>query len=383
MKLDERAGRAATDLLDRASRRPIPTVEALEQSRVVRRLPVRRVLAAAAAIAVVVGGLAFVNRDRPLPTVEHPTGLPVPAGVTPQLVMFEGTGISVEVPSTWEASTATRGFQAVYVDGKESYVAALRGATTDPMDVGDFADLRRDMLRKNVDADIGDVSRTTIDGHDALVLEVVASGISFHEYAIDLEDSTWAIVSVGERMPVEHGGLEDWIASTITVDAAPLWSTPIDHPAEELPVPDGIAPRTWKPAREGFAIDLPVTWKAPEDPRPDGFDVGMQSTNGPFTFAYAARVSHALGAAEGRRRVLDRQLHARIVEQVETVVDGHATQILRYRFPVFDEPRLANLCTEYDVDLGTGESVYIALCSAGGSPTELVDWIRSTIRITG
>jgi hypothetical protein len=382
MKLDERAGRAATDLLERASRRPIPTVEELERRTIVRRLPVRRLLAAAAVVAVIMGGLAFVNRDRPLPTVEHPAGLPVPVGITPQLVSPDGMGVTLELPSTWDLIPDNRGFAVGYgdADADDGFMTVSRVATTDPMDAKAFADLRHDMLEDVTHADVGDASATTIDAHDAAVRSATWQGIQFAEYSIDLEDGTWAVVEIGGR-DRSRERLYTWIASTIAVDSTPLWSTPIDQPAAALPIPDGITPRTWEPDGQGFAVDLPSTWTELTG-RPKGFDAGMASSHGPQTWVYSSRVSHALGSAEGRERVLERQFHARIVQRTDTVIDGHHARIVRYRIPEPDEPRLAALGVEYDIDLGTGESVWLAIGTRGGTPPELIDWIRSTIRVT-
>jgi hypothetical protein len=382
MKLDERAERAATDLLERASRRPIPTIEELEASTTVRRLQVRRLLAAAAVVAVIAGGVSFaLRRVHPLPTVEHPAALPVPAGVTPQLVAPEGSGVTFELPSTWEHNGANRSFDDVYADGDESYVSVARIATVDALDGKAFADLRHDLLERYVKATQHEVSQTTIDGHDALVSDVDVPGFVSREYDIDLADGTWAVVFFGERPPAEHRAVFDWIASTIAVSSTPLWSSPIDHPAQPLPVPVGVAPHVWAPDGEGVAVDLPATWTEIPN-RPKGFDAGMASTSGPPTWAYASRLSHALADADSRELVLERQFHARIVDRTDTVIDGHHVRIVRYRIPEPDEPRLAALGVEYDIDLGNNESVWLAIGTRGGSPADLIEWIRSTIRIT-
>jgi hypothetical protein len=386
MKLDERAQRAAVDLLERAERRPVPTVDDVvrpqRRTGPGRRGPSRRVLAVAAAVAVLAGGAAvFASRERPLPRVDPPMAS-IPAGLTPQVVVPDGAGVSFQLPSTWTRSTSNDGHNVVYVgDGGQAYVSVGRIATVEDLDTDELADLRHDVIAARVDdAEIGDASRTTIDGHDAIVRELRADPDTATEYSIDLDDGTWASVVLGEYLPVEQTDVMEWIASTIEVEPAPLWSSSIEHPAS-LPMPEGVTPRTWSPDGLGVSIERPDGWQETRRGA-SGFDFGTMSTVGPDTWVLASRVTHALGNAENRQVILERQFGVEELVRIDTEVEGHPASISRYRFPHFDEPRLAALDVEYVIDMGDGTFVWLAIGTNGGTPAELIEWMRSTIRVT-
>jgi hypothetical protein len=384
MKLDEHAAPARDELLARAAARGIPTVDELVGRGRPHRPAARPILAVAAAVAIVVAStVVLVDGDGGPPHVEQPASpLPVPDGVVPRDVEPPGMGVDVEVPTTWEWNGVTRGFDVAYVDSTAgTYLSVSRIPTMDDLDQAAFADLRRDLLVANVGADVGEISRTTVDGHDAVVIDAHWAGIDYTEYGIDLGDRTWAIVALGEQAPVEHGDVLAWVASTIAVDASPLWSTPIDHPATPLPIPDGIAARQWAPEGLGLAVDLPITWA--DSSAGSEYEFARSSTSGPDTFAFGGRFDVDEADPDHLGGALERQLGADVEESIDTELDGHPVTIHRFRVPAAHEPRLAALDVAYFVDLGDGEGAWLAIGTDGGTPADLIEWIRSTIRVTG
>src|SRR5689334_13824118 len=132
MNIDERGRRAGTDLLERASTRPIPVLaERSAAANRTRRLSL--VAAAAAALVVVVIGVVATRRDDSVRTI---TNLPTPDAVQARSWSPVGLGVTVTVPSTWVEGGPVSGFRYAVSDAtRDSYVLADRLRNVERLDV--------------------------------------------------------------------------------------------------------------------------------------------------------------------------------------------------------------------------------------------------------
>jgi F420H(2)-dependent quinone reductase len=81
---------------------------------------------------------------------------------------------------------------------------------------------------------------------------------------------------------------------------------------------------------------------------------------------------------------------ADITASTSTVIDGHDVTIIRYslRTDHLAQPStdpgadtFALVITEYQIDLGNGDYTILDISTSGRTPSELIDWMRSTIRV--
>jgi hypothetical protein len=394
MKLDDRARTATDDLLERARRRPVPTLDQLVARRSARRRGLL-VVAAAAAIAVVIGvGLLVSSRDHATPPADEPAVVPVPAGVEPQRIELPALGVSMQVPSTWSRVEPITGFAYAWrADDRDAYVTATRVATVPDTDLDSFV-RARDAFVGSVGVACAGAARSTIDGHDAETTQCsaqrstsIAEDIDFTETRIDLGDDTYAVVVAGEVQPDDRSELRSWITSTISVGSVDAIDDTPTAPVHELAPPDGVSVQTVERPDLGFSVQVPSTWSA-KTPPPAPLQLAMRST-GPGNLD-ARRVVASLGSAAEREASL-RAAGAAITATADTSIDGHDVHIIRWRmasnrlFEANTRPGgdvLAIVNTEYDIDLGNGDYVLIDIGNTGGATRDLIDWIRSTIHVT-
>jgi hypothetical protein len=391
MKLDERAATASEDLLERSRRRPVPSLEELQRS-TGRDRRVAAVLAVAAVVAIVVAGVVLRSThgdDRP--PVEP--AVAVPEGVTPMAVSAARDGVRLELPDDWTAVTPDRiyDFEWQSPDGDAfvgvSRVAVVRGADSDAVAAGRIGFLG------SLGADAVELERGSIEGHADVRLQWslaqqdgVPEDLVVTEHAVDLGDDTYALVFVGERPPEDRTALRDWIGSTITVSAPDPVAGALDAPAPAGP-PEGVTPATVTADDVGVALQVPETWR-PMDPLPGAYQFGMKDPAGPGQ-VLAVRLAGAVGRPDARIATL-RDDDAVIEDRVDIAIDGHDTTILRYRIPVdrIAAPVTAPgshvfvlVITEYVIDLGNGDVAVVDISTSGRTPSEIVDWVRSTISV--
>ena len=371
MTLDQRGQRASADLLERAQRRPRPTIDFLAEPAPThpRRVPVGTLAAAAV---VVLGALALLltmsgdTDDAPL---TDPT---VPAGVEPERFAPDGLGVALQVPSTWVEQPAGRGWQFVIRDpDDDAYIVAARVTTVDDARAGEFAKSRRAYLENSAyDFTVVSTEQLVVDGQPAVVMHsrfTLDDGIPRvgTEYDVRIGPGEFAVVFVGETLPEDQVELTGWIGSTLAVDPTTRQdlTRPVEHPTG-LPAPDGIEPKVYAPARLGARLQVPSTWE--EGPRVGAGYEAIRNPDG-SGFVHVGRPSAPpdLGRAE-------------VLAAAQVTVDGRPSTVRRYRTPSFTFG-FAALITETIVDMGDGTFVVVRVGETGGPQDDLLDWIRSTI----
>jgi hypothetical protein len=385
--LDERAAAAAADLLERAHRRPLPTVDELVRPRRRARAPLA--IAAAAALVLLAVGVGLSRGEherRAIPSVS------VPDGVQPRTVSATRFGISVEVPDTWTAQPGGPVFGFAWRGADDdAYVGVTRVAGVRGLDIDGFADARSDLLRSygaditNRDGvDVGEkdaielrysLPRQSDAGHDSIVTEL----------DIDLGDGTFAVVDVGEAAPEDQRQLRAWIASTVTASAPESIDPKLVHPTSIAP-PPGVVPKSVTEDAIGFSIDVPDTWVGMTPP--GAFTFGMRAPDGPGQ-VIAMRLPASAARTAAREASL-RSAGADITQTLDTTIDGHAATVRRYwlRTDHLASPQttpgsssFALVITEYVIDLGGGDDAVVAFSTSGRTPADLFDWVRSTLRV--
>lgn len=370
MSLDQRGQRAGADLLERARRRPQPTVDSLAEPAPEHA---RRGLVGALAFAavVVLAGTAFLltlgdTDEAPL------TDEPVPVGVEPKRFAPDGLGVELQVPSTWVEHPAGRGWQFVIGDpDDDAYIVASRVTTVDDATARTFGVRRRAYLEGgDFDFTITDTDELVVDDQPAFVLRyrfTLGDGIprAGIEYDVRIGPGEFAIVVIGEALPEDQGEIARWVGSTIAIDSTTRQdlTRPVEHPSG-LPVPDGIEPKVYAPERLGARLQVPSTWEE-GPPVGEGYDAIRNSTGSGFV--HASRVSAApdLGGAD-------------VLATAEVTVDGRPATVRRYRTPSF-VVGFAALITETAVDMGDGTFVVVRVGETAGPQDDILDWIRSTL----
>jgi hypothetical protein len=292
--------------------------------------------------------------------------------------------VSFEVPASWTPASPRNGVDHGFTDGPDAYVATWRMVTMRGTDPDEVVAIRTHEAETNLKAEVRSAASSTVDGRPAVVLtmRIPQSRDTFvtTEYDIDLGDGSWAVVAVGELEPEGQHDLLAWIASTITVGPSqPIWGEALTHPTAPLTVPDGVEPKTFAPEDLGFSISVPSSWQEP--PQPHEFDVAIASPPGPRMFVLASRVASSIGNPGNRQVILEEQFHTKILETTDTVIDGHAAHISRFLIAYPDPSAAPAYDVEYDIDLGNGDFLWLAIGTRGGAPPGLLDWIRSTIRV--
>src|SRR3954470_7893781 len=123
MNIDERGRRAATDLLERAAARTVPTIDELDVP-APRRQRVLMFVGAAAVVLLAVLGFVATRVDHRVRTI---ASLPTPSGVQAKAWSPAGLGVSMAVPSRWQEGGATSGYRfSIGEPSRDAYVLADR-----------------------------------------------------------------------------------------------------------------------------------------------------------------------------------------------------------------------------------------------------------------
>ena len=383
MNIDERGRRAGTDLLERASTRPIPVLaERSATASRTRRLSL--VAAAAAALVVVVIGVVATRRDDSVRTI---TNLPTPDAVQARSWSPVGLGVTVTVPSTWVEGGPVSGFRYAVSDAtRDSYVLADRLRNVERLDVDAVGSSRAGDLHS-----LGATGVTTapvnLGGRRAVELRYQLPGsagsiASVTEY--DFVDGDWFfLVAVGEHTPINNNELSQWVASTIQLRALSTqdlaFPTPLGQPASPQPTPQGIEPVPWSPTGLGATMQVPSTWTDIAT-SVAGFDHALQPPGGGPT-VMASRIS---AADASTRETALRSMGADIESTVDTTVDNHPARAIRYWIATPGDPLRVTLNVQYVIDAGSGDDIVVntAELDGGDDNSALLQWVRSTIHIT-
>ena len=383
MNIDDRAHRAATDLLERAAARPVPNIDELVDA---APAPDRRrwlaLGAVAATIALALLSVAiFRGGDDDVRTI---TTVPAPSGVHAAAWSPSGLGVTMSVPSTWVTRGPVAGFGYSVADpSRDPYVLADRIRNVGRLDVDAVGSARASTLQ-TLGAE--DISTTTVDlgGRRAVEQRYRVPGTGGAADAdvveYDLVDGDWFfLVAAGEREPVDHRDVTEWIASTIslrTLDASETDLGPLEQPAAPLPAP--VPATAWEPSGLGVRVQVPSTWSDMATV-PSGFARAIQPPGGGPT-VMVSRVSSAKAA---EREADLRGIGAEIESTAPLTVDGHPASAIRYWFARTGYPLRVNIEVEYVIELGDGTSTIVntAELDGGDDNRELLRWIRSTIEV--
>ena len=381
MTIDERARRAATDLLTRADQRPIPTLDELT---VERRRPNGRILAAvAAAVLAIIGVTVFVTGD------DRDVAPAMPGGGESRTWAPPETGLSIDIPASWPERGPSSGFAyAVGHEAGDGAIVADRLHLLAPADAATVGADRAADLQALGATDI-ETSITEIDGRPAALqryrLHLQATRATkdlSNEYVVteyDVPDGEWVLIfGVSERVPADRSELIDWILSTVEVDDVPAAETSLDEPDGPLPPPPGTDAKQWALPELGVTIDVPFEW-AEQAPVGARFRQMFPPGGGPQVAV--VRIS----AGEAATREEDIEYENGVIDATdEIVVDGRRARVLRYRKTPRGYPLRVTVHTEYLIDTGDGDVLMVWTAeNAGGEPyAELLRWIRSTIDLT-
>jgi hypothetical protein len=368
MTLDTRARAAGLDLLDRAASRPVPSLEPTSARR--RRTYV--VGGAVAAGLLVVAGLAVTRADD---RVDVPTSaLPTPAGVRPERIAVAALSASFELPSDWHEIEPPSNALGRWADAHgDVFVLADRTTVTRGTSAAEYSRARRDFF-EGVGATIHEQGETEVDGRPAHFMRFREGNLTTDDYVVEVGDDMLLVFDVQERAPETQTDLRSWIASTLDITPADPGS--LGHPGSRLSRPQAVVgEQDFAPAGLGAALQVPLGWRPLEGAQLVGFEhgIGTQNDSG-FVL-----VSRSLSPA-GRDEKLE-ELGATLEEAVGATVDGHDADIIRYRYHAGGLRPDAVVMVEYRIALDADEHLTIVIGNAGGMTPEVLDWIRSTIRI--
>ena len=376
MTIDDRARTAATDLLERAAERPVPTVEELTAA---PRRSSRALLAVAAAIGLAVLGVSLV-----VTSTDDDVTPAVPGGGTARLWAPEGLGLTAQLPASWKDRGPAAGFSYTAApDGGDGSIVADRFRALERSDASVVGTGRRTDLRALGAIDV-ELATTEIDGRPAAVLRYhLQSGEAPETFAIteyDVPVGDWVlIVAVGEREPADRSEITEWIESTIEIgDSTDIALTsPLEQPSESLPVPDGIEAVPWSPDGLGVSMLVPDDWR--EQSVPDA-RYRLITVPGGGPVVSVTRIS----GSEAASRQEDIELEGGVVDAVAaTTVDGRRAEVIRYWRPAGGFPLRAELCTELLVHRDDGTVLMVLAAEKDGEDKAgLLRWIRSTIDLT-
>lgn len=374
MSIDDRAGAAATDLLERATERPVPAVDELAAS---TRRSVRPFAAAAALVLAVVGvALVAGSGDDGAPAM--------PGGGRTRTWAPPGLGLSVEIPSTWLDGGPGAGFSyTASAPGGDGSIVADRFRSLEPQDASAVGTGRRTDLRALGAIDV-EIATTEVDGRPAAVLRYhVSFGNAPGTHAIteyDIPVGDWVlIVAIGERDPADRSELTAWIESTIEIgEAADIRLTsPLEQPPAALPAPEGVEATPWSPEGMGVTLQVPGNWRE-QDVADARYRMITVPGGGPVVSVTRITTSEAASRRE------DIEYEGGVIEsEASTTVDGRPATVLRYWRPAGGYPLRADLCTELLVHRDDGSVLMVLTAEHDGEDlADLLRWIRSTIDLT-
>ena len=368
LTVDDRARHAAAELREQAARRPVPPMETFTAAEPMRRRSSRILVGAAAAAAAVVVALGVAvgsSGEDGDDVVEIASGVPVPAGVTPESFVVGGIGVRFDVPDDWRV--VENAWAEVAIEGPDggSAVFLWRMTPFEEANADEFGAIREEHAEASRDLTYQRLGTTTIDGRDAHVASYEwAAGPNrwrAQELGIDLGDGTFAVLALASIDESARRPLLDWIASTIEVDL------------------DGavVVPTMREELREdlGVAFDVPATWTEPSNPANDTFVLNI---GGPQGFVLANRLPAA--QVDGRVSQLEEIFDAVDVTEERIQHPAGPARLLRYRYPNGDG--FASLDTEVLLDAGDGTVVQLVVGHGGGLPDAVIERIVQSVRIT-